>query len=171
MALVNPAIRARTVVEIFTATAGTSYPWSEQARAAARRLDFVAHAGLISGRNPPPAVLVVSGELDYPTSRADAHDLVPALQAGYPDTGRVRLSTIAGLEHPLAEPPGLEPAPPTPLARAVDRVVSEWFQANQPSPSCAARGVAGSAKFAHHGRAPSHRRRPASGCCSSQAES
>ncbi|ONH27293.1 alpha/beta hydrolase family protein [Pseudofrankia asymbiotica] len=130
VALVNPAIRARTVVEIFTAAAGTSYPWGEQARAAAARLDFVTHAGLISGRSLPPAVLVVSGELDYPTSRGDAHELVLALQAGYPDTGRVRLSTIAGLEHPLAEPPGVDPAPQTPLAKAVDSVVSDWFQTN-----------------------------------------
>jgi hypothetical protein len=75
-------------------------------------------------------VLLVSGELDYPTSRADALEMVSALQAGYVDTGRVRLSTVAGLEHPLAERPGLEPAPQTPLARVVDRMVSEWFQEN-----------------------------------------
>lgn len=128
VALVNPAIRARTVVEVFTGTAGTTYGWGEQAETVARRLDFVLHAGLISGRNPAPAVLVVSGELDYPTSRADARELIPALKAGYTEPGRVSLSTIVGLAHPLAESPGLEPAAPTALAKVVDRVVSEWFQ-------------------------------------------
>ncbi|SQD98375.1 MULTISPECIES: alpha/beta hydrolase-fold protein [unclassified Parafrankia] len=130
VALVNPAIRARTVVDIFTAAAGTSYEWDERAHAAADHLDFVAHAGLISGRRPAPAVLVVSGELDYPISRSDAGELMAALQAEYQDPARVRLSTIAGLDHPLAEQPGIEPAPQIPLAKVVDRVVSEWFRAN-----------------------------------------
>jgi hypothetical protein len=130
VALVNPAIRARTAVEVLTAAAGTSYDWGERARAAADRLDFVAHAGLVGGRTPPPAVLVVSGSLDYPTSRADAGQFVTALQAEHRDPARALLMTITGLDHPLAERPGLEPAPQLPLARTVDRLVSDWLRAN-----------------------------------------
>ncbi|CUU59077.1 Alpha/beta hydrolase family protein [Parafrankia irregularis] len=126
--LINPAVRARTAVDVFTSSTGTSCFWHEQEQEAAAHLDFVTHAALISGRKPQPAVLVVSGELDYPASRADALDMVVALQAAYPDADRVRLSTVAGLEHPLAERPGLEPAPQTPLARVVDRMATEWFQ-------------------------------------------
>jgi dienelactone hydrolase len=127
-ALVNPGIRARSVVEIFAATAGTPYPWGDEATAAADRLDFVAHAGLISGGAQPPALLVVSGELDYPSLRADASELVAALRAGYADPERVRLTEIPGLDHPLAERPGLLPAPQIPLAKLVDEVVTDWFR-------------------------------------------
>jgi pimeloyl-ACP methyl ester carboxylesterase len=130
VALVNPAIRARTAVGAFTAMTGRACSWTAQEQAAATRLDFVTHAELIAGREPRPAVLVVSGELDYPAMRADAAELVPALQAGYADADRVRLETVAGLEHPLAERPGLEPAPQTPHARIVDDLISEWFQKN-----------------------------------------
>jgi dienelactone hydrolase len=130
VALVNPAIRARTAVEVFTAAAGTTYDWSETALTAADRLDFVAQAGLVSARRPAPAVLLVSGALDYPNSRADADALVTALQAEYQEPDRVRLTTIEGLDHPLAERPGLEPAPQLPLAKVVDRVVGDWLCAH-----------------------------------------
>ncbi|MEX5637658.1 alpha/beta hydrolase family protein [Parafrankia sp. FMc2] len=137
VALVNPAIRARTAVEVFSAAHGTSYPWGEQARSGADELDFVAHAALIGARDPAPALLVVSGEHDYPRSRADAAELVAALgDAGSASDGsgasdgpeRIRLQTIPGLDHPLAEQPGVEPAPQTPLARLVDETVTAWFR-------------------------------------------
>lgn len=130
VALVNPAIRARTVVEVFTDAAGTSYSWSEESRAAADRLDFVAHAGLIAGRDPQPALLVVSGEFDYPHSQADADELITALRSGYTNPERAARTTIPGLAHPLAEEPGHDPAPQTPLAKLVDDAVTEWFLAH-----------------------------------------
>ncbi|WP_018637129.1 alpha/beta hydrolase family protein [Parafrankia elaeagni] len=146
VALVNPAIRARTAVEVFSAAHGTSYPWGEQARSGADELDFVAHAALIRARDPAPALLVVSGEHDYPLSRVDATELVAALGGAGPASGgngrngagsangrnrgpeRIRLETIPGLDHPLAEQPGVEPAPQTPLARVVDETVTAWFR-------------------------------------------
>nr|WP_248821209.1 alpha/beta fold hydrolase [Frankia sp. AgB32] len=145
VALVNPGIRARSVVEVFAGSAGTSYDWGERSRAAADELDFVAHAGLLSGRAPAPAVLVVSGELDYPNFRTDARELVATLQADYQDPARVRLTTIEGLDHPLAERPGLEPAPQLPLAKAVDRVVSAWLRANLWSGAAGGRAAPGAA--------------------------
>jgi dienelactone hydrolase len=131
-ALINPAVRGRTVVAVFAAANGIEYPWSDAARAAADRLDFVAHADLIAARDPQPALLVVSGELDYPISRADADELVAALRALYADPDRIRLTTIPGLDHPIADRPGDEPAPQIPLARVVDDAVTEWFRAHPP---------------------------------------
>jgi alpha-beta hydrolase superfamily lysophospholipase len=127
VALINPAIRARSVVHIFTAAAGTTYEWSDESAAAADRLDFVAHADLLIGRHPQPALLVVSGENDYPVLRNDAVDLVTALRAGYSDPERVQLTTIPGLAHPLAAEPGLDPAPQLPPAKLVDDAVTEWL--------------------------------------------
>jgi dienelactone hydrolase len=124
VALVNPAIRARSAVEIFD----SAYAWSEESRAAADRLDFVAQAGLITGRGPQPALLVVSGELDYPVLRNDAFELLGALRAGYARPDRVRLTTVPGLGHPLAERPGLEPAPQIPPAKLVDDEITDWFR-------------------------------------------
>ena len=128
VALVNPAIRASSVVQIFTAAAGTAYSWNEESQAAADRLDYVAHAALITARQP--ALLVVSGELDYPVLRADATELVAALRARYTDPERVRLTTIPGLGHPIAAEPGTEAAPQIPLAKLVDDAVTKWFRSH-----------------------------------------
>jgi len=125
-ALVNPAIRAHSVVRIFTAAAGTEYTWNEESQAAADRLDYVAHAALIIARQP--ALLVVSGELDYPVLREDATELVAALRAGYTDPERVRLTTIPGLAHPIAAEPGTAAAPQIPLAKLVDDAVTDWLR-------------------------------------------
>ena len=124
VALINPAIRARSAVEIFD----SAYAWSEESRAAADRLDFVAQAGLITGRGPQPALLLVSGERDYPVLRNDAFALLGALRVGYARPDRVRLTTVPGLDHPLAERPGLEPAPQIPPAKLVDDEITEWFR-------------------------------------------
>jgi dienelactone hydrolase len=123
-ALVNPAIRARSVVGIV----GGAYHWDERSTAAADRLDFVALADRIAARTPQPPLLVLSGELDYPALRTDAAELVEALRDRYADPEHVRLSTVPGLEHPLAERPGLEPAPQLPLARAVDEEMTGWLR-------------------------------------------
>jgi pimeloyl-ACP methyl ester carboxylesterase len=130
VALVNAGIRARSVVEIFAATAGPPYPWDDGSRAAADRLDFVGRAGRIAALSPPPAVLVLSGELDHAVLREDAAELVRELRGRYADPELVAFRTIPGLDHPLAEPPGLEPAPQLPLAKVVDDVVGDWFLSN-----------------------------------------
>ena len=41
---------------------------------------------------------------------------------------RVELATVPGMAHALAEEPGIEPAPQTPHAAAVDRLAVQWFQ-------------------------------------------
>jgi pimeloyl-ACP methyl ester carboxylesterase len=123
-ALINAAIRARSVVGLVEGVAGAPYEWHEEAQRTADRLDFVARADEVAG----PPVLVVSGELDFPSLRTDAAELTDALRGRYTEHNHVRLVEIPGLAHPLAEPPGIEPAPQLPVAKAVDDVVTEWFR-------------------------------------------
>jgi hypothetical protein len=66
--------------------------------------------------------LLVVGEKDAPDGILEP---AAALHAALP--GSV-LETIPGLEHALAEEPGIDPAPQTPQAAAVDRIVARWFR-------------------------------------------
>ena len=116
-ALLNAAIRARSVADIVERGMGVPYTWTDAARQAADRLDFVARAPDIAD----VPVLVVSGEQDYPELRADALALAEALP-------RAELVSVPGLDHPLAERPGTEPAPQIPNARIVDVAVTGWFE-------------------------------------------
>lgn len=114
-ALVNPAVRARTVIGLSEPQVGP-YRWTGDARRAADALDFVARAGELA-----PPILVVSGDDDYPELREEASALVEAVDG--------RLETVAGLAHPLADQPGIEPAPQLPVAKAVDDILTAWFTA------------------------------------------
>ncbi|TQM14266.1 alpha/beta hydrolase family protein [Pseudonocardia kunmingensis] len=114
-AVVNAAIRMRSVVELFPG----DYPYDAESEKAVDSLDFLADADTIAGRAP---LMVVSGELDHPGLRADALRLVDALG---PES---ELLSISGLAHPLAEEPGIEPAPQLPLAREVDSGLTRWFR-------------------------------------------
>jgi dienelactone hydrolase len=114
-AVVNAAIRMRSVVGLFPG----EYPYDAESEKAVDDMDFVAKADVIAGRAP---LLVVSGERDHPALRADAFDLVEA------SGGRAELLSIPGLAHPLADEPGIEPAPQLPLAREVDAGLTAWFR-------------------------------------------
>lgn len=109
-ALVNPAVRARSLVGML----GT-YPWDEAAEELADELDFVRRAAELT-----TPLLVVSGEDDYPPLRADAVALAEAAP-------HAELRSVPGLAHPLADEPGMAPAPQLPLARVVDEVLTTWF--------------------------------------------
>ena len=111
-AVVNAAIRMRSVVDLFPGP----YPYDDASTAAVDSLDFLARADRV--RAP---LLVVSGEEDYPGLRADALALADALG------DEAELVSIPGLAHPLADEPGIEPAPQLPLARAVDAALTTWF--------------------------------------------
>ncbi|MFE9579901.1 alpha/beta hydrolase family protein [Nocardia sp. NPDC006044] len=114
-AILNAAVRMRSVVDLFPGP----YPYDAESERAVDNLDFVAKAGAITGRAP---LLVISGELDHPALRTDASDLVAAVGAG------AELLAIPGLAHPLADEPGLEPAPQSPQARAADAELTAWFR-------------------------------------------
>ncbi|MFB8277476.1 alpha/beta hydrolase family protein [Nocardia colli] len=113
-AILNAAVRMRSVVDMFPGP----YPYDAESEQTVDNLDFVAKAGAITDRAP---LLVISGELDHPALRADAADLVTAVGDG------AELLTIPGLAHPLADEPGLEPAPQSPQARAADAELTTWF--------------------------------------------
>jgi pimeloyl-ACP methyl ester carboxylesterase len=119
-ALVNAAVRMRSVVDLFPG----DYPYDAETEKIVDGLDAVAMADVIAGRAP---LLVVSGEADHPALRADAVELVDAVG------GRAELLSIPGLAHPLAEEPGIEPAPQSPLAREVDARLTTWFRRHLPA--------------------------------------
>ncbi|MEV5551217.1 prolyl oligopeptidase family serine peptidase [Streptomyces sp. NPDC052309] len=124
VALVNPAVRVRSAVGLAEGLAGRPYRWTAESRKAADELDFVARAGDVA-RQPP--LLLVSGERDHAVLRTDAAALVDALRERYARPDEVELVTVPGLAHPLADEPGLEPAPQLPAARAVDEILTKWF--------------------------------------------
>jgi pimeloyl-ACP methyl ester carboxylesterase len=124
VALVNPAVRLASAVGLIEAGFGQPYPWTAESRTAADDLDFVARAGEVTAQLP---LLLVSGERDAPALRADAAALVEALRAGYARPDEVELITVPDLAHPLADEPGLEPAPQLPVAKAVDEILTQWF--------------------------------------------
>nr|WP_042196194.1 prolyl oligopeptidase family serine peptidase [Kibdelosporangium sp. MJ126-NF4] len=115
-AVVNALIRVRTGVALLEGITETPYTWTDESAAAADALDFVARAGDL-GDTP---LLVVSGEDDYPVFQVDAKNLTDALPNG-------ELATIPGLAHPLADEPGIEPAPQLPIAKVVDERLTQWF--------------------------------------------
>ena len=85
--------------------------------AVAARLDFVDRAGEITA----PTLLVVGADDDEEASSPPA----AALRAALPGS---ELVTVPGMEHALAEEPGVEPAPQTESAAAVDRLATDWFR-------------------------------------------
>jgi dienelactone hydrolase len=125
VALVNPAVRMRSAVELIEAGSGQAYPWTAESHKTADELDFVARVA--GGVTAQPPLLLVSGELDHPAFRTDAAALVDALRERYTHPDDVELTTVPDLPHPLAEEPGLEPAPQLPAAGVVDEILTRWL--------------------------------------------
>lgn len=124
VALVSPAIRLESVVARYERLWDFTYPWGERSRAVAERLDFVARADELAARDA--ATLLVVGALDDAEGfREPAEQLREALARRSPE--RAKLIEIPGMGHPLAEEPGLEPAPQTAHAAEVDAAVARWF--------------------------------------------
>jgi predicted esterase len=124
IALVNPAVRIRSVVPLVEGLAGQAYRWTAESRKVADELDFVARAADLTAQ---PPLLLVSGERDHPELRTDAAALVDALREQYAHPDEVELTTVPDLAHPLADEPGLEPAPQLSTAKAVDEILTQWF--------------------------------------------
>jgi alpha-beta hydrolase superfamily lysophospholipase len=125
VALVNPAVRIRSVVGLVEGLAGHPYRWTAESDRTADELDFVARAADLTAQ---PPLLLVSGEQDHPDLRADAAALVGALRERYARPDDVELVGVPDLAHPLADEPGLEPAPQRPATRVVDEIVTGWFR-------------------------------------------
>lgn len=74
-----------------------------------------------------PPLLLVSGERDHPALRTDATDPVEVLRRRYTHPDEVELTTVPNLPHPLADEPGLQPAPQLPATKVVDETPTQWF--------------------------------------------
>lgn len=126
--LVSPMIQLRAVIQINGRDMGVTYPWSDASNAIADRLDFVARAGETAERQHEPPILMVVGDADEEEIRESAQTLHARLDEIYDDPDRVRVVTIAGMPHALADPPGDEPAPQNADAAEVDRFAVQWFR-------------------------------------------
>jgi dienelactone hydrolase len=115
-ALINPAVRAESVVLVNEGFHDFGYQWTGKARTKAAALDTVAAADAVLA-----AVLLVTGEHEYPEFRPDQDALLAALG------GPVRHLTVPGMRHEFAVSPGLEPAPQTPHAVAAEQAISSWL--------------------------------------------
>lgn len=128
VALVNPAVRIRSIVPLVEGLAGRPYQWTAEAQKAADELDFVARIEDLPADFPAqPPLLLVSGQHDHPDLRTDAAALVDALRRRNTSPDDVELITVPDLAHPLADEPGLEPAPQLPATKAVDEILTKWF--------------------------------------------
>ncbi|GAB3614738.1 alpha/beta hydrolase family protein [Humibacter ginsengisoli] len=126
-ALVSPVIQVAEVVAANERRFRVTYPWNETSRAVADRFDLVAQADDIAGREPQPAVLLVTGAEDDPAFPRQARRLYNALQQRYRDPQRVAIATIPGMGHAFADEPGIQPAPQTIQAALLDTSITEWF--------------------------------------------
>lgn len=122
--LVNPVIQLGGVVAAVGRHFGIEYPWTDESHAVADRIDFLARVDEIAG----PPFLIVTGEEDEQEIREPAAQLGAALAQRYGDDERARLVGVPGMAHPLADEPGMEPAPQTPHAAVVDRHAVDWFR-------------------------------------------
>ena len=127
VALISAAIQLAEVVAYNENLFSMSYPWTDESRAVAARFDFVARAHELTGRDPQPAMLLVTGEADDPRFPLQAQRLLGALRESYRDPAHLRHVTIPGMKHTFADEPGIDPAPQTNDAKQVDATVTSWF--------------------------------------------
>jgi hypothetical protein len=126
-ALVRPAVQLERLVAANQQRHNLYHQWTGAARAVAERLDFVARAHQIAGRNPQPAVLLQTGIHDDASVRKPVEELWHTLADHYHDPGRVGLLVAPEMGYALPEEPGLDPAPQTPDATWVDAAVTGWL--------------------------------------------
>lgn len=117
LVLVSPVSQLRPVIAANGRRYGVTYEWGPESDAVAERLDFVARAAEIGA----PTLIVVGAEDD----QEGVLDPAKALHAALPGSA---LETVPGMEHALAEEPGVEAAPQTPAAAAVDRLAVDWLR-------------------------------------------
>jgi pimeloyl-ACP methyl ester carboxylesterase len=124
IALVSPALRLTSVVAATERAFAVTYQWSDASRAVAAELDLVARAPDVVRRGTP-TLFVVGADDDYEGIARPAEELAAALLADHIEAAIIR---IPDMGHAIADEPGLEPAPQTPAATAVDDVVSAWLK-------------------------------------------
>jgi pimeloyl-ACP methyl ester carboxylesterase len=130
LALVSPALRLERLVAMNERRFAITYPWADESRAVAAELDFITRAPELAERNVP-TLLVVGADDDEDGIIDPAEQLRETLNKQRVDVSLVR---IPGLAHALADEPGLDPAPQTAAAAAVDETVTRWLTRHLPDP-------------------------------------
>lgn len=129
LALVSPALRLASVVEANERRFAVTYRWNDESRAVAAELDFIARAPELTKRQVP-TLLVVGDDDDDEGILHPAEQLRDALVGHNVDASLVH---IPGMAHAIADEPGLEPAPQTAAAAAVDETVARWLTNHLPA--------------------------------------
>jgi pimeloyl-ACP methyl ester carboxylesterase len=124
IALVSPALRLASVVAANERAFAITYPWSDDSRSVAADLDFVARAREVA-RLRAPILFVVGADDDVEGIARPAEELAAALVK---EDVEAAVTRIPDMGHAIADEPGLEPAPQTAVAAAVDDVVSGWLR-------------------------------------------
>ncbi len=130
--LISPVTRLQPMVDAIGRRYKVTYPWRPEAMPIASRLDFVARADEIVRARQPAIRLIVGAEDDRDGFLEPARRLQSELAGRYDDPSRVDLVVVPGMGHALADEPGIEPAPQTVHAAAVDRDTVAWFRAHLP---------------------------------------
>jgi pimeloyl-ACP methyl ester carboxylesterase len=130
LALVSPALRLERVVAMNERRFGVTYAWTDQSRAVAAELDFIAREPELAERKVP-TLLVVGADDDDAGITHPAEQLRDELNDHGVD---VSLVHISGMGHALAVEPGIEPAPQTAAAAAVDETVARWLNTHLREP-------------------------------------
>lgn len=125
--LISPIAQLRPAVDATGRRYDVAYPWGPASLDIARRLDFVARVDEIVGTGQPAMRFIVGARDDREGFLEPAERLRAALLERYNDPARVDLVVVANMAHALAEEPGVEPAPQTVSATAVDRHAVEWL--------------------------------------------
>lgn len=112
---VSPLLQLREMIDEVAPQFG-GYDWTEAGTEAAQRLDYVARARELADAR----IRIVVGADDAPAMVSSARATAAATGAD--------LHVLEGMEHALAEEPGVEPAPQTDVARRVDPLVVEWLR-------------------------------------------
>jgi pimeloyl-ACP methyl ester carboxylesterase len=123
LVLVSPALRLERVVAMNERRFSVTYPWTDESRAVAGELDFITRALELAERKVP-TLLVVGADDDEDGIIRPAEQLRDALNDQNVDASLV---PIPGMAHAFADEPGLEPAPQTAAAAAVDDAVTRWL--------------------------------------------
>jgi len=129
--LISPVTQLKPTVEALGRVYDVEYPWSAESLAVASRSDYVARADEIAATGAAVR-LVVGADDDKDGILLPAERLSAALADRAGDVRRSDLLVIDGMAHALAEQPGLEPAPQTTSAAAVDRHAVEWLTRHLP---------------------------------------
>jgi hypothetical protein len=128
--LISPMTQLRPVVDAVGRRFGVDYRWREESLRVAQRLDFVSRSAELAAAGQPAIRLVVGAEDDAEGFLGPARRLRDALAGQYDDAARVDLAVVPGMGHALADEPGIEPAPQTAPAAAVDRLAVEWLRSH-----------------------------------------